>query len=477
LITKLSSKKLDFKLNKIASLLDANGFVKTLVDSLPCGLLVVDEQGRVQIVNDILENVLKVNKKASLGKGTGNALGCFCANDHPKGCGFGDCCKDCEVQELTFNSLSTRQKQRTRAHLQIIIDGQVRNLDLLLSAFPFTLDEELLSILIIENLNTLKGFVPDDTTEGFRGLVGSCSNMLELFDTIQQVARTDAPVLIQGESGTGKELVALAVHKESSRAQKSFVPVNCGALPEGLLESELFGHVKGAFTGAHRDRKGRFELADGGSIFLDEVGELSPATQVKLLRVIQDGCFELVGSEHTVRVNARVISATNKKLIDEMIAGRFREDLYYRLCAMPILILPLRDRREDIPLLIEHFMDRFSEKTWGKKIVFSNSALSILNSHTWPGNVRELINTIKFALAKCQGKKIMPEHLPPTLQVNLSKLYTSLNREPKLHTIDVVNALKKAGGNKCRAAEVLGVSRSTLYRFFAKQKERTTAPR
>jgi len=173
---------------------------------------------------------------------------------------------------------------------------------------------------MIENLSTISAFAPKETREGFWGLVGSSPKMLELFDTIRQVARTNAAVLIQGESGTGKELAALAVHKESKRAHNHFVPINCGALPEGLLETELFGHVKGSFTGAHRDRKGRFELADGGTIFLDEVGELSPATQVKLLRVLQDGSFEPVGSERTVRVNTRVISATNKKLEDEMLA-------------------------------------------------------------------------------------------------------------------------------------------------------------
>jgi len=388
-------------LNKLANLLSTNSFIKTLVDSIPCGLLVVDRQGRVQVVNDILKNVLKVNKKAALGKGTGNALGCICVNDHPKGCGFGDCCKDCEVQKLTLNSLSTRHKQRKRAYLQIIIDGQLRDLDLLISAFPFYLDQVLFSILIIENLNTLRAFVPDDTQEGFRGIVGRSTNMLELFDTIRQVARTDAPVLIQGESGTSKELVALAIHRESSRAQRNFVPFNCGALPERLLESELFGHVKGAFTGAHRDRKGRFELADGGTIFLDEVAELTPTTQVKLLRVLQDGRFEPVGSKHTLRVNVRIISASNKKLEEEVVADRFREDLYYRICVMPIIIQPLRDRREDILLLLEHFIAKFSEQAWGEKITISDAALSILKSHTWPGNVRELINTIKFALAKC----------------------------------------------------------------------------
>jgi transcriptional regulator with PAS, ATPase and Fis domain len=454
---------------EIANLLRTNNFAKTLVDSLPCGFLVVDKDGRVQVVNNILERVLKVSKKAAIGKGTGNALGCLHVSDHPRGCGFGECCTDCEVQKLTFDSLSTNQTQKARAQLKIIIGGQVRDLSLLISASPFTLDDEIFCILFIEDLGTLRAFTPTDTKNGFRGIVGQSDNMRELFDTIRQVAQTDFPVLIQGESGTGKELVALAVHKESPRARNHFVPVNCGALPEGLLETELFGHVKGAFTGAHRDRKGRFEIAGGGTIFLDEVGELKPDTQVKLLRVLEDGSFEPVGSEKTIRVNVRVISATNKRLEEEIIAGRFRQDLYYRLCVMPIVITPLRARSEDLPLLVEHFITQFSEEAWGKKITLCDTALPILTSHTWPGNVRELINTIKFALVKCNGPRVKPEHLPPTLQPNISRLYPLQHRESKLHTADVVKALKKAGGNKCQAAEILGVSRSTLYRFFARQ--------
>jgi len=451
------------------NLLLDNSFASTLVNSLPCGLVVVDRNGRVLAVNNISERVLMISKQTVIGKGTGNVLGCLHVSDHPKGCGFAECCHYCEVQKLAVKALDTNQNQKVSTHFQLVIDGQVRDLTLFLSAFPFTFDDESFSILMIENLSTISSFAPKDAREGFWGLVGSSPKMLELFDTIRQVARTNAAVLIQGESGTGKELAALAVHKESKRAHNHFVPINCGALPEGLLETELFGHVKGSFTGAHRDRKGRFELADDGTIFLDEVGELSPATQVKLLRVLQDGSFEPVGSERTVRVNARVISATNKKLEEEVLAGRFRNDLYYRLCVMPIIIHPLRDRPEDISLLVEYFLDQFSEETRGRKIIFSDTALSILRSHPWPGNVRELINTIKFALVKCRGNRIKPEHLPPTLLPYIANHRSIRYRESKLKSDSVLEALAQTGGNKVRAAETLGVSRSTLYRFFAKQ--------
>ena len=194
------------------------------------------------------------------------------------------------------------------------------------------------------------------TEQSFAGIVGRDTKMLELFDTIRQVADVNIPVLIQGESGTGKELVAAAIHNECPSADKLFVPVNCGALPEGVLESELFGHVKGAFTGAIHDRKGRFELANGGTIFLDEIGDIPAAMQVKLLRVLQEGIFQRVGGEENIKVDVRVISATNKNLAEEVAAGRFREDLFYRLCVVPVYLPSLRERRNDIPLLAEHFL-------------------------------------------------------------------------------------------------------------------------
>jgi transcriptional regulator with PAS, ATPase and Fis domain len=454
-------------MNAPADLFLDQNFTKTLVDAFPSGLLVVDEQGRVQIVNDIIERTLKIDCKASIGKGTGNVLGCLHASEHPKGCGHAKCCEFCEVLNLTLQVLTTKQKQTRRADIQLVIDGGLRDLTLMLSAFPFTANNKTHCLLVIENHYVLKTYTSEETKAGFRGFIGRSSSMQELFDTIRQVARTDAAVLIQGESGTGKELVALATHRESPRAGRHFVPVNCGALPEGLLESELFGHIKGAFTGAHRDRKGRFELADGGTVFLDEIGELSPAMQVKLLRVLQDGSFEPVGSEHTTKVNIRVISATNKNLEDEVLAGRFRKDLYYRLCVMPIMIIPLRERREDIPFLIDHFIHRYAEEIPAKKIRVSPSALSILMAHSWPGNVRELQNVIQFALVKTRGARIEPEHLPPVLQAYMANTGLPRHRESNLKAAEVFKALAKTNGNRLRAAELLGVSRSTLYRFFS----------
>jgi transcriptional regulator with PAS, ATPase and Fis domain len=454
-------------MNAAADLFSGQNFTRTLVDAFPCGLLVIDDQGRIQIVNDILERALKIDGNVSIGKTTGNVLGCLHASEHPKGCGHSKFCEFCEVLPLTLQVLTTKKKQTRRANIQLVIDGRLRDLSLVLSAFPFTINSTSYCLLVIENHNALRNYISEETKEGFRGIVGRSNNMQELFDTIRQVARTDAAVLIQGESGTGKELVALATHRESPRASRHFVPVNCGALPEGLLESELFGHIKGAFTGAHRDRKGRFEIADGGTVFLDEIGELSPAMQVKLLRVLQDGSFEPVGSEHTTKVNIRVISATNKILEEEVLAGRFRKDLYYRLCVMPIIISPLRERRADIPFLIDHFLHRYAEEIPINKIKISPSALAILTAHSWPGNVRELQNVIQFALVKTRGSSIKPEHLPPALQANMANTSLPRHRESRLKASEVFKVLAKTNGNRLKAAEILGVSRSTLYRFFA----------
>jgi len=322
--------------------------------------------------------------------------------------------------------------------------------------------------------------------EHFAGIVGRDVKMLALFDVIPELAESNAPVLIQGESGTGKELIAAALHYEGPRADKLFVPVNCGALPEGLLESELFGHVKGAFTGAIRDKKGRFELADGGTIFLDEIGDISPAMQVKLLRVLQEGSFERVGSEKTLKVNVRVISATNKDIAKEMAEGRFREDLFYRLSVVPLPVPPLRERRNDIPALAEHFLKRIAAETGRSGLSFSSDALSFMMSYSWPGNVRELQNWIQFALIKCKDKTLRIEHLPPVALGTFGGPYAAARRDAgrlkasrghqRLDDETVRRAIEEAGGNKVEASRLLGVSRATLYRFIESREKPAGEP-
>lgn len=309
--------------------------------------------------------------------------------------------------------------------------------------------------------------------EQFAGIIGRDPKMVALYDLIPELAESGAPVLIQGESGTGKELIAAALHNEGPRAGKLFVPVNCGALPEGLLESELFGHVRGAFTGAIRDKKGRFELADGGTIFLDEIGDVSPTMQVKLLRVLQEGSFERVGSEKTLKVNVRVISATNKELRREMAEGRFREDLYYRLSVVPLTVPPLRERRNDIPLLANHFLRRLTEGGARKNVAFSAEAMDVMLGYEWPGNIRELQNWIQFALIKCKAELIQPAHLPPAALAPMRGAGVPAGNgaapvppRVRLDEGSVRSAIERAGGNKVEAARLLGVSRATLYRFL-----------
>ena len=306
-----------------------------------------------------------------------------------------------------------------------------------------------------------------EQTRGFCGIVGRHPSMQRVFDAIREMTDINVPILIQGESGTGKELVANALHRLSRRSAGPMVPVNCGALPEGTLESELFGHVKGAFTGAIHDRKGRFALAEGGTIFLDEIGEISPAMQVKLLRVMQDRLFMPVGGERNLKADVRVICATNKDLKRLTQQGRFREDLYYRLAVIPLTIPPLRERASDIPLLVEHFLDKFSGDTAKRVTHVTPGALARLESYAWPGNVRELGNAIQFGMIKCHGDALDLKHLPPEVVADpASPAAAKAGRPAKLEVDGVADALSRTGGNRARAARLLGVSRTTLYRFL-----------
>ena len=250
----------------------------------------------------------------------------------------------------------------------------------------------------------------------FSNLVGTSGAMRQVYEQVAQVARTSTTVLLRGESGTGKELIAHALHYNSSRAKKPFIKVSCAALPQDLIESELFGYEKGAFTGAHGSKKGRFEIADGGTLFLDEIGDLNLATQVKLLRVLQERAFERLGGTQTVHVDLRLVTATNKDLEKAIAAGEFREDLYYRLNVFTIYVAPLRERKTDILLLADHFLEKFSREH-GKNIRrISTPAIDMLMAYHWPGNVRELANAMERAVVVCDANAVHAHHLPPTLQ-------------------------------------------------------------
>ncbi len=301
-----------------------------------------------------------------------------------------------------------------------------------------------------------------NTRETLSGIIGTSAAMRAVHEMIAQVAPSDASILISGESGTGKELVACEAHRLSRRANAPLIKINCAALPESIIESELFGHEKGAFTGALGLRKGRFELADGGTVFLDEIGELSPQVQVKLLRVLQEREIERVGGSFPIKVDVRLIAATNRKLEDEVKAGRFREDLYYRLNVFPIHIPPLRERKSDIVLLADHFTEKYSQRNAKLIKRISSPAIDLLTSYHWPGNVRELENCIERAVILSSDMVIHSYHLPPSLQSALSTateptatLEAALSRlEKEL----IIEALKIEKGNMAAASRRLGVT-------------------
>ncbi len=401
-----------------------------------------------------------------LNKLGGEALGCIHAFESQKGCGFSDVCQACRVRATALGAIGGKKMYRNKADVELTINNEPRNLKLLLSAAPFEHNGEKLAIIILEDITELDNLRRRLKTEqSFAGIVGQDIGMQELYDTIRDVTNVNVPVLIQGESGTGKELVAAAIHNEGPRSNKPFVPVNCSALPEGLIESELFGHVKGSFTGAVRDKKGRFELAHGGTLFLDEIADLPKFVQAKLLRVLQEGKFERVGDEKTISVDVRLVSAANRDLKAEVNAGNFRDDLFYRINVVPVFLPPLRERTNDIPLLVEYFNEKASNEGQ-KSSGISKDALSIMISYPWPGNVRELQSAIRYSLVKSKGRIVRPQHLPPELE-DWKKTRPSRGPSKKLDKRNVMNALSKAGGNKSKAAKSLGVGRATLYRFLA----------
>jgi len=299
-------------------------------------------------------------------------------------------------------------------------------------------------------------------------IIGSSPKMQELYHMVAMIAPTDSTVLIQGESGTGKELIADLVHENSTRANGPLVKVNCTALPDTLLESELFGYERGAFTGANQRKQGRFELADGGSLFLDEIGDMNPSVQAKLLRVLQEHTFERLGGNKTISVDVRIIVATNKDLESEVKDGNFREDLFYRLNVVPIVVPPLRERKEDIPLLAEHFLKYYAEKNHRPVKGILPRTLDLLMRYNWPGNVRELENAIERAVIIAGGEHLTEVDLPINIQASADDLQTTETGVIPGLTIKeverdlIIKTLEQTAGNRTRTAKILGITRKTL---------------
>jgi sigma-54 dependent transcriptional regulator, acetoin dehydrogenase operon transcriptional activator AcoR len=447
-----------------------NGYFSAFIASKTDSQLILDNISDAIIAHDLNRNIYYFNKAAE--KLTGHkkeyvlnydcheVFGSPLCGEKCQFCTSEDC-KDIPDSDSRTMQLTSKEGQQRICEMTTTVMRDEQNVPKGLLAVVRDLSVE-------QNLSKFATGV-----ERFSGIIGTSSGIMEVLNSISDIANSRAPVLICGESGTGKELAARAIHQESSRKNKLFVPLNCGALPENLLESELFGHVKGAFTGAIRDKKGRFELADGGTIFLDEIGDVSPSMQVKLLRVLQEGTFERVGGEKTFKVDVRVISATNKDLTQEMNEGRFREDLFYRLNVIPLTLPPLRERGSDVVVLAEYMLAKAAKEAGREKIHFSSAVINAFLAYDWPGNIRELQNWIQYAMLKCKGNVIELIHLPASsncdwvnFNVNLEKNSKKQTRKRKLNTVQVQEALTQSKGNKQKAAKMLGVGRATLYRFL-----------
>jgi len=427
--------------------------LELILDNLKEGVIAHDLNRRIFFFNREAEKITGYDRSQVLGKDCHEAFGApLCGED----CAFCEDSPQLKPYREYRTSITTRSGEHRLVEMSVTMIQEK-------TGEPFGILVAFRDITELFQIN-----LGPQSTRGFGNIIGRDMKMVNIFKQIEDLSDYDYPVHIFGETGTGKELIAGAVHNSSGRKEKPFVPINCGALPEGLIESELFGHVKGAFSGAIRDKKGRFELANGGTIFLDEVAELSKHMQVKLLRLLQEGTFERVGGETTETVDVRIISATNKDLKKEVQKNNFREDLFYRLNVIPIEIPPLRERKTDIPLLVDHFLKEAGTRHDRPMLEISRDSLSLMIDYPWPGNIRQLQNTIQYGIVKCTGNLILPQHLPMELRE-----FEGIECRPvsshKLTPDRVATALKTSGGNKSKAAKLLGVGRATLYRFLEKQ--------
>lgn len=417
-----------------------------IMESLPVGIVGHDRKRRIIYFNRAAEEITGWHREKVLGKDCHRAFRApFCG----KNCSFLEGTPNCQVAIAYKLNIVTKE-------------GEPKQLSMLVSSIADEEGKIIGHTAVFRDITSLVGLKVWGEGKGYPGIVGRDHALVQIFKKIYELSNFDYPVLITGETGTSKELVAHAIHSESKRAAGPFLAINCGALPEGLAESELFGHVKGAFTGAIRDKKGSFECANMGTIFLDEVGELPKSIQAKILRVLEDGTFTKVGGEKTINVDARVISATNRDLKAEIEKNNFRDDLFYRLNVVPIHLPPLRERKSDIPLLVEHFLDQ-AKKQGHKGALIAQDAVDLMLGYDWPGNIRELRSVIQYALTGSKDDLIGPEDLPSEFRM----CQTLRSSGQKLDQEIVQAALAQCGGNKVKAAQMLGIARATLYRFLS----------
>jgi two-component system, NtrC family, response regulator HydG len=438
-----------------------NQYWKTVVDTIKEGIIIIDREGRIVAVNKAVAPLFGYKEKELIGKPC-SVLDCNVCNIVRDQSGH-HWCNLFKSGEIKMKRCTMKKKNGRPLHL-------LKNASLLHDETGKVIGavESLTDITeILEKENQIEEFRRElRSKDGFHGLLGISPAMTQAFDLMANAAKSDAPLIILGESGTGKELAAEAIHESGPRKGKPFVKVNCAALSEALLESELFGHVKGAYTGAYRDREGRFEAAQGGDIFLDEIGDLPISTQVKLLRVLEDKMIERVGDQRPIPIDVRIISATNKDLNALVAQGRFREDLFFRINVIPIQLPPLRERRDDIPLLADSFFRRIKLKS-GKPIKgISKDTIDLLMDYHWPGNVRELRSAFEYAFVTCQESLIQPYHLPVSVAQRIEK--RPLPENPSINgkerkKRELIEALERSKGNQSEAARNLGVSRITIW--------------
>jgi len=425
--------------------------IDVILDSINEGVFTVDLDWRITAFNRAAERVTGVNRQDAIGRPCWEVF-------------RADICENaCALKQ----TLSTGKPiLNTRAHI-VTVTGQRVPIRISTAVLKDDAGRVIGGVETFHDLSQVEQLRKElESRYTFEDIVGRSPAMRSLFEIVPQIAESNSTVLIEGASGTGKELFARAIHNLSPRREGPFVAINCGALPDTLLESELFGHKAGAFTDARRDKPGRFKLADGGTIFLDEIGDVSPAMQVRLLRVLQERRIEPLGGVESIRVDVRVIAATNKDLAKLVRSGAFREDLFYRVRVIHLKLPALRQRREDIPLLVEHLVGKFN-RLQGKDIAgVSDEVLARLMEYDFPGNVRELENIIEQAFVLCRGGLIELHHLPPELRGDDSQAgeQTCPRTLKSMEKILIADALRRHRGNRKRAAADLGIDTSTLYR-------------